>query len=125
MLSRGDSDTNVEICALRRVQGHPNVIALLGPVEYSADSAFAVLEHCDTDLLEVAMGAESGLHIDVAQRYFAQLVKAVRHCHHKGVFHGDLKVSFWSHICQMCRLYLYPPLSNLSSLKTCLSRAVL
>jgi serine/threonine protein kinase len=93
VLSRDDSDTNIEICALRRAQGHKNVIALEGPVEYSADSAFLVLEHCDTDLLEIIMASGSGLPVSDAQRYFAQLVKALRHCHHKGVFHGDLKVS--------------------------------
>jgi serine/threonine protein kinase len=93
VLSREDSDTGVEICALRRVQGHPNVIGLRGPVEYSAASAFAVLDLCDTDMLEVVMSAgPSGLTISDAQMYFAQAVKALRHCHHKGVFHGDLKV---------------------------------
>ena len=115
VLSRDDGDTNIEIAALRRVQGHPNIIGLEGPVEYSSESAFVILEHCDTDLLEIVMASESGLPLEEvrypliysysaiqrvtriqlslqAQRYFAQLVKALRYCHHKGVCHGDLKV---------------------------------
>lgn len=37
------------------------------------------------------MASGSGLPLDKARRYFVQLVKGLRHCHHKGVCHGDLK----------------------------------
>ena len=92
VLSRDDADTNIEVAALRRVQRHPNVISLEGPVEYSAESAFVILEHCDSDLLELVLASGGrGLPVELVQYYFAQLVKALRHCHHKGVCHGDLK----------------------------------
>ena len=66
VLPRDDGDTNIEIAALRRVQGHPNIITVEGPVEYSAESAFVILEHCETDLLEVVMASESGLPVEQA-----------------------------------------------------------
>lgn len=30
-----------------------------------------------------------------ARRYFQQLINAVDYCHNKGVYHRDLKVSFY------------------------------
>ncbi|RYG41602.1 serine/threonine-protein kinase, partial [archaeon] len=92
VMNREDDETNVEITAISRLQPHPHIIAMLGSVEYSADSAFLVLEFCETDLLEVvtARGGE-GLPEDVASAYFLQLVKALRHSHKRGVYHGDIK----------------------------------
>lgn len=93
VLSRDDEDTSIEIAALTRVSPHPNIVALQGrTVEYTAGSAFLVLEFCDTDLLELIVAADGG-HLDeeTAAPYFAQLVRAVRHCHHHGVYHLDLK----------------------------------
>lgn len=72
-MNRDDDETRIEIAALMRVQPHPHIVAVLANPEYSVDSAFLVLEFCDTDLLETIMAAESGLHEDTAARYFIQV----------------------------------------------------
>jgi serine/threonine protein kinase len=86
-----DDETRTETHALSKVTPHPHIVGMLGAVEYSADSAFLVLEFAETDLLEVIMSSKTGLTEAKASHYFAQLVKALNHCHHKKVFHGDLK----------------------------------
>ena len=93
VMPRHDSDSVVEAACLSRVSnGHPNIIAVEGGgVENSNDSSFLVLERCDTDLLELVLATDGGLDEVVAARLYAQVVRAVRHCHRRGVFHGDIK----------------------------------
>lgn len=93
MLDRDAPDTNVEIGALQRVQGHPNVIGLMGRVEYASDVAFIMLEYCEGgDLLETILAApEQRLNEDMASFFFAQICRAVRHCHKNNIYHLDIK----------------------------------
>jgi len=60
VMNRDDDETALEITALTRVQPHPHIVTLMCPPEYSADSAFLVLEYCETDLLEVIVRAANG-----------------------------------------------------------------
>jgi len=62
--NRNDDDTGNEILALTRLQAqpsNPNIIALVGKVEYSADYAFMIMERCDADLQHVLRARELGL----------------------------------------------------------------
>jgi len=114
--NRNDDDTGNEILALTRLQtqpSHPNIIALVGKVEYSADYAFIIMERCDADIQHVLRARELGLEQmnsiqqqtptlsrenlrpglpeSDAQVIFRQIAKAVKHCHKRKVFHLDIK----------------------------------
>ncbi|XP_004492544.1 CBL-interacting protein kinase 18-like [Cicer arietinum] len=77
-----------EISVMRLVR-HPNVVELY-EVMASKTKIFIVMEYAKGGELfnKIAKGK---LKVDVARRYFQQLVSAVDFCHSRGVYHRDLK----------------------------------
>ncbi|XP_045794468.1 CBL-interacting protein kinase 2-like [Trifolium pratense] len=77
-----------EISVMRLVR-HPNVVELY-EVMATKTKIFIVMEYAKGGELfnKIAKGK---LKVDVARRYFQQLISAVDFCHSRGVFHRDLK----------------------------------
>jgi serine/threonine protein kinase len=120
VMNRDDEETSVEVMALAKLQPHPNIVEVVGTAEYSCDSVFQILEFINKDLLTLIIETQSkrqqlaltqsqhagyevvgGLSEDVACGFFLQLVKAVRHCHRKHVYHGD--ISEFTYILRCCK----------------------
>ncbi|BAS93447.1 CBL-interacting protein kinase 22 [Oryza sativa Japonica Group] len=81
-----------EVAALRRVRGHPHVVALLD-VLATRSTVYLVLELASGGSVLSALDSRGGGHYDepAARRLFAQLASAVAHAHSLGVFHRDIK----------------------------------
>lgn len=77
-----------EISVMRLVR-HPNVVELY-EVMATKTKIFIVMEYAKGGELfnKIAKGK---LKVDVARRYFQQLISAVDFCHSRGVYHRDLK----------------------------------
>ncbi|KAK2361310.1 CBL-interacting protein kinase [Trifolium repens] len=77
-----------EISVMRLVR-HPNVVELY-EVMATKTKIFIVMEYAKGGELfnKIAKGK---LKVDIARRYFQQLISAVDFCHSRGVYHRDLK----------------------------------
>ncbi|KNA07470.1 hypothetical protein SOVF_171570 [Spinacia oleracea] len=77
-----------EISVMRLVK-HPNVVQLY-EVMASKTKIYFIMEYVRGGELfnKVAKGK---LKVDVARKYFQQLISAVEYCHSRGVYHRDLK----------------------------------
>ncbi|KAE8726978.1 CBL-interacting protein kinase 26 [Hibiscus syriacus] len=72
-----------------RIAKHPNIVQLY-EVMATKTKIFFVMEYCKGGELfnKVANGR---LKVDVARKYFIQLINAVDFCHSRGVYHRDIK----------------------------------
>ena len=82
-------DVAMEVDAMLQVNGHEHVVTLLNVYENNL-GYYIVMEYCDFDLASTLC---SGMPYaeDMARYVMWQLLKAVSHCHAKGIAHRDLK----------------------------------
>ncbi|KAE8667460.1 CBL-interacting protein kinase 26 [Hibiscus syriacus] len=75
--------------SVMRIARHPNIVQLY-EVMATKTKIFFVMEYCKGGELfdKVANGR---LKVDVARKYFIQLINAVDFCHSRGVYHRDIK----------------------------------
>ncbi|KAG8496125.1 hypothetical protein CXB51_009172 [Gossypium anomalum] len=75
--------------SVMRIARHPNIVQLY-EVMATKSKIFFIMEYCKGGELfnKVANGR---LKVDVARKYFIQLINAVDFCHSRGVFHRDIK----------------------------------
>lgn len=83
-----------EICNMRKISLHTNVIRLESVLELVQDSKctiFLVMELANGGELFDRIKIDCGTVEETAGRFFRQLLDGVRHCHEEGVCHRDLK----------------------------------
>mmetsp|Transcript_15470 Transcript_15470/g.25758 ORF Transcript_15470/g.25758 Transcript_15470/m.25758 type:complete len:1106 (+) Transcript_15470:211-3528(+) len=83
-----------EICNMRKISPHENVIRLESVLELAQDSKctiFLVMELANGGELFDRIKIDCGTVEETAGRFFSQLLHGVRHCHDEGVCHRDLK----------------------------------
>jgi serine/threonine protein kinase len=126
-----------EICNMRKISAHENVIRLESVLELAQDSKctiFLVMELANGGELFDRIKIDCGTVEETAGKFFSQLLHGVRHCHEEGVCHRDLKpenlllqdtadgpllkVSEWwvrrcMHACGPFYLYLYLELAGM------------
>ncbi|KAK8482956.1 hypothetical protein V6N13_118483 [Hibiscus sabdariffa] len=75
--------------SVMRIARHPNIVQLY-EVMATKTKIFFVMEYCKGGELfdKVSNGR---LKVDVARKYFIQLINAVDFCHSRGVYHRDIK----------------------------------
>ncbi|GMI96908.1 SNF1-RELATED PROTEIN KINASE 3.8, CBL-INTERACTING PROTEIN KINASE 10, SOS3-interacting protein 1 [Hibiscus trionum] len=75
--------------SVMRIARHPNIVQLY-EVMATKTKIFFVMEYCKGGELfdKIANGR---LKVDVARKYFIQLINAVDFCHSRGVYHRDIK----------------------------------
>ncbi|KAL4296185.1 hypothetical protein GQ457_12G030420 [Hibiscus cannabinus] len=75
--------------SVMRIARHPNIVQLY-EVLATKTKIFFVMEYCKGGELfnKVASGR---LKVDVARKYFIQLINAVDFCHSRGIYHRDIK----------------------------------
>ncbi|KAK9068951.1 hypothetical protein SSX86_013067 [Deinandra increscens subsp. villosa] len=77
-----------EIAVMRLVK-HPNIVQLY-EVMASKTKIYFILEYVKGGELFDKL-AKGKLKVEVARKYFAQLVSAIGYCHNRGAYHRDLK----------------------------------
>ena len=88
-----DKELPCEVALMQKAGSHENIVALLD-FEVTADTVILVLERPDPvlDCFDYIGRASTGTMTErVAKMVIRQVIKAVMHCHSKGVFHGDIK----------------------------------
>jgi serine/threonine protein kinase len=83
-----------EICNMRKISPHENVIRLESVLELAQDSKctiFLVMELANGGELFDRIKIDCGTVEETAGKFFSQLLHGVRHCHDEGVCHRDLK----------------------------------
>ncbi|XP_057968084.1 CBL-interacting serine/threonine-protein kinase 24-like isoform X3 [Malania oleifera] len=80
-----------EISIMKLVR-HPNIVRL-HEVLASQSKIYMILELVNGGELFDKIGHQRRLPENESRRYFQQLIDAVAHCHSKGVYHRDLKIS--------------------------------
>ncbi|CAL1392181.1 unnamed protein product [Linum trigynum] len=82
-----------EILILRRLD-HPNIIKLEGIITSRLSSSiYLVFEYMEHDLAGLSSSPEINLTEPQIKCYMKQLLRAVEHCHLRGVMHRDIKMS--------------------------------
>ncbi|CAI0388401.1 unnamed protein product [Linum tenue] len=82
-----------EILILRRLD-HPNIIKLDGIITSRLSSSiYLVFEYMEHDLAGLSSSPEINLTEPQIKCYMKQLLRAVEHCHLRGVMHRDIKMS--------------------------------
>lgn len=79
-----------ELDALRRVQGHPDVVRLISAIE-EGDHVFITTALCPNGSLFDYITSNGPLTETEASAWAYQMFDALRHCHNKGVVNRDLK----------------------------------
>ncbi|GJP81177.1 hypothetical protein CLOP_g11344 [Closterium sp. NIES-67] len=86
-----EADLQREITLLIILQGHPNMLRLVGLYE-DAKAVYILTELCDGgDLFGLIAANPRGLDERAAARIFAQLARGVQWCHDHRVVHRDIK----------------------------------
>ncbi|TKW29217.1 hypothetical protein SEVIR_3G381400v4 [Setaria viridis] len=81
-----------EILILRRLRGHPNVVALDGIITSRSSSAiYLVFEYLDHDLAGLTSDPDVSFSEPQIKCYMRQLLEGLAHCHGRGVMHRDIK----------------------------------
>ncbi|GJP81676.1 hypothetical protein CLOP_g11819 [Closterium sp. NIES-67] len=89
--SGGDVDPiEREIAALTHLEGCVSVTSLHGVFE-DASSVFLLMDFCDRGDLFSLIADTDGVPEDEARQLFADVARAVKECHKRGVLHRDLK----------------------------------
>ncbi|XWS17136.1 hypothetical protein CRYUN_Cryun33cG0042600 [Craigia yunnanensis] len=78
--------------SIMKIVRHPNIVRLL-EVLASRTKIYIILEFVSGGELYDKIVHRRRLPENECRRYFQQLIDAVAHCHSKGVYHRDLKVS--------------------------------
>eukprot|EP00730_Choanoeca_flexa_P017952 TRINITY_DN8701_c0_g1_i2.p1 TRINITY_DN8701_c0_g1~~TRINITY_DN8701_c0_g1_i2.p1 ORF type:complete len:514 (+),score=57.70 TRINITY_DN8701_c0_g1_i2:128-1543(+) len=85
-------DSLREVQALRRLNGHDNIIQLLDviydPEKKTLDMSFELME---MNIYERIKGRRHHLPEELVKSYMYQLLKALDHMHRNGIFHRDVK----------------------------------
>jgi 5'-AMP-activated protein kinase catalytic alpha subunit len=79
-----------EVEALRRVQGHPNILRLVSSIE-EGEHVFITTALCPNGSLFDYICNNGPLNEDEARAWGYQMFDAIRHCHEHGVVNRDLK----------------------------------
>ena len=80
-----------EARVLRHVEGHPNIVPLLG--HYECESiVWTVLELCEGGELYARIAGGGKLKETQCARYMRQIASAISHCHARGIVHLDLSL---------------------------------
>lgn len=88
--TKNTKSTDGEICALKRLGGHANVIGVLG-VYSEGCFVYTVLSYCDCTLLKVAeMPFFTEKHYLILDITF-QITSGLKHIHNAGIIHRDIK----------------------------------
>lgn len=86
-----DKQVQREALMMRKVQGHANVLKLLG-AHYGLRSAYLVFEYCDGGDAFNYLISNDALSEAEALHMFLGLLDAVQHMHAAHVVHGDIKL---------------------------------
>ena len=80
-----------ELVALKHVAGHPNIAQLLGHGEHTdLQCSYLITPKMSCDLFTV-LRVKGAMPVASSLRVIAQVTAALRHCHHRGFAHADLK----------------------------------
>ncbi|KAG5679071.1 hypothetical protein PVAND_008668 [Polypedilum vanderplanki] len=85
-----DHDTSQEIDALKKCQGHPNIVELVETIK-DENFTYIVFELLRGDELFSRIREHVYFTEDIARTYFRQIVDAVSFMHKKFIVHADLK----------------------------------
>lgn len=80
-----------EMRVMRQLSGHRGVVQLLECAETS-QYIYIVMEYCQGGSLLDAVRERRHLPEQEAARLFQQLVRALQHCHRRGIVHRDIKL---------------------------------
>lgn len=87
---------NDEVTALHRIRTHTHIIEHISVSNLDAKTDILVFEMADRDMLSHVRDFPSSRLPEVeAQRYFAQMLSALAHCHRCRVAHRDIKLDNW------------------------------
>jgi serine/threonine protein kinase len=90
MGSQDLEDFKREVFVLKRLTGHPNIVAFHKLIE-TPDFYYLVMEHCETDLFD-AIFLRCGFPSALVKRFFGNIADGLSFCHQNGIFHRDIKV---------------------------------